>query len=311
MRNYIDNLFFKLIEEIKNKNIYDIYIHMVNKFKKIPFVTQKSMENYFNKFDYWGKMNIDNDNFQIFYLKSLVFKENLEDYVWLYNRLSDYKSKYILFSILNNFYNFDFINLKNCMENIYKQYFDLDLMPKCEDEVFVDVGTFTGDTVIDYLNSYGEDSYNKIYCYEISDDNIKKIEKNLASYSNIIVKQKAIADKNSTLYFDQNIEPSANKISANGNIAIEADSLDNDVLDKITLVKMDIEGGERLAIEGMKNHIKNDSPKLLIAVYHNNTDLFEIPKLIEKYNDNYDFHLRYYGGCIYPTEICLICLPKK
>ena len=74
---------------------------------------------------------------------------------------------------------------------------------------------------------------------------------------------------------------------------------------------MDIEGGERLAIEGMKNHIKNGSPKLLIAVYHNNTDLFEIPKLIEKYNDNYDFHLRYYGGCIYPTEICLICLPKK
>ena len=68
MKNYIDNLFFKLIEEIKNKNIYDIYIHMVNKFKKIPFVTQKSMENYFNKFDYWGKMNIDNDNFQICYL---------------------------------------------------------------------------------------------------------------------------------------------------------------------------------------------------------------------------------------------------
>ncbi len=311
MKNFIDNLFFNLIEEIKNKNIYDIYNHMVNQFKKIPFATQKSMENYFNKFNYWGKMNINEENFEIFYLKSLIFKENIDDYIWLYNRLSDYKSKYILYSILNNFYNFDFVNLKNCMEHIYKQYFDLDLMPKCEDESFVDVGTFTGDTVIDYIKSYGKDSFDKIYCYEISPENIKQIEKNLSSYENIIIKQKAVADKNSTLHFDLNSEPSANKISENGGIAVDAVSLDNDIYDKITMVKMDIEGAEMMALEGMKKHIKDDNPKLLIAVYHNNTDLFQIPRMIEKINSNYEFHLRYYGGCIYPTEICLICLPKK
>lgn len=311
MNNFIDNLFFNLIEEIKNKNIYDIYNHMVNQFKKIPFVTQKSMENYFNKFNYWGKMNINEDDFEIFYLKSVVFKENTEDYIWLYNRLSDYKSKYILYSILNNFYNFNFVDLKNCMENIYKQYFDLDLMSKCKNEIFVDVGTFTGDTVIDYIKSYSKDSFDKIYCYEISSENIKQIEKNLSAYENIIIRQKAVADKNSTLYFDLNSEPSANKISEKGDIAVDAVSLDSDIDDKITMVKMDIEGAEMRALEGMKRHIKYDTPKLLIAVYHNNTDLFQIPKMIEKYNKNYEFHLRYYGGCIYPTEICLVCLPKK
>ena len=73
---------------------------------------------------------------------------------------------------------------------------------------------------------------------------------------------------------------------------------------------MDIEGSEEKALLGSINHIKNDYPKLLISVYHDNDHLWKIPKLISEINDSYDFYLRCYGNNIYPTEIVLFAIPK-
>ena len=92
------------------------------------------------------------------------------DFVWLYENLADYKSKYILYAILNNYYNFDFISLGKVTNDIYKHYFDLDILKLQQDEVFVDMGAYIGDTILDFINSYGTDSYKKIYCYEITKD---------------------------------------------------------------------------------------------------------------------------------------------
>ena len=311
MGNYIDRLFFSLIDEIKGKDKDGIYFNMFLKFKMLPIATQLSIQQFFNQFQYWWKIEIEYDNYEMLRRKAKVFDEHIDELEELYKNLKDYKSKYILFSILNNFYNFDFEHLKNSIENIYKHYFDLDLMPRLKDQVFVDVGAFIGDSVLDYIDSYGEHSYKKMYCYEISEINIEKMEKNLKDYPNISIIKKAVTDKKGKLCFDENIESSANKITENGRIIVNGVSLDDEILESIDIVKMDIEGGEYKAIEGMKEHIKKDSPILLISVYHNNTDLFEIPKLILKYNNNYDLHLRYYGGPIFATEIVLIAIPKN
>ena len=39
-----------------------------------------------------------------------------------------------------------------------------------ENEIIVDLGAYTGDTIIDYLNTYTD--YKKIYCYEIKDERL-------------------------------------------------------------------------------------------------------------------------------------------
>lgn len=311
MNNYIDKLFFSLINEIKSKNANEIYFNMLTKFKMIPFTTQLSIQQFLNQFNYWGKIEIERDNYEMLWLKAKVFCEHIDEFVWLYKKLNDYKSKYILFSILNNFYNFDFENLKNSIECIFKHYFDLDLIGRLKDSVFVDVGAFVGDSTIDFVDSFQKDSYNKIYCYEISDKNIERMKENLKGYSNISIIKKAVSDKNGKLYFDENVESSANQISKAGAIAVDGVSLDENIGERIDIVKMDIEGGERKALIGMKEHIKVDTPILLISVYHNNTDLFEIPKLILSYNEDYDLYIRYYGGCIFATEIVLIAIPKN
>lgn len=308
--NYIDKNFYNVIDEIKSKDVYDIYFHILEKFKNISENTQRSMERFFAKYDYWGELKIDDGNFKVFINKANVFKKYADDYVKLYESLKDYKSKYVLFAILNDFYNFDFVNLKNATEYCFKHYFDLNLIPKLKENVFVDVGAYVGDTVLDYVESYGKESFQKIYCYEICQENIDKMKINLKNFDNIEIKRKAVSDKKGKLKFDLDNDISSNHISLDGKIEVEGIALDEDIKEKISMVKMDIEGSEMKALAGMKEHIKNDTPILLISVYHNNTDLVEIPKYIRSLNGNYDYYLRYYGGCVYATEIVLFALPK-
>ena len=49
-------------------------------------------------------------------------------------------------------------------------YFDLDLVQCTKNEVFVDLGAYTGDTLASYLRCYGGDCYRRIYCYEMAPD---------------------------------------------------------------------------------------------------------------------------------------------
>jgi hypothetical protein len=71
----------------------------------------------------------------------------------------------------------------------------------------------------------------------------------------------------------------------------------DDVLgsEKVTYIKMDIEGAEINALIGAKNIICRDKPKLAISVYHKRSDIWEIPMLLLKYNPEYKFFLRVYS----------------
>lgn len=310
--NYIDEQFYKLIYTLQKTDLYDMYVHMVKGFKGIPLETQQSVQSFFKQFPYWGNLEIENENFETFFQKAKVFKNNLDDYICLYEHLCDYRSKHLLYAILNNYYNFDFINLGFASNFMFKQYFDLDLVPKCEEEVFVDIGAYTGDSVQNFIASYGEKSYKKIYCYDITEEIFTEMQKNLQKYPNIEYKNKAVTEFNGEIGISRNnFSSSANLTTESSKDLIEAVTLDNDINEKITMIKMDIEGGEVSAIKGAKNHIQTDRPKMFLSVYHNNTHLFEIPKLVYSICKDYKLYLRYYGGCIYPTEIVLICLPYE
>ncbi|MEK6557619.1 MAG: FkbM family methyltransferase [Candidatus Margulisiibacteriota bacterium] len=62
--------------------------------------------------------------------------------------------------------------------------------------------------------------------------------------------------------------------------------------DVIGLIKMDIEGGEHDAIQGAKLTILKEKPILLISIYHNARDFFEIKSEIEKIRSDYCFLIR-------------------
>lgn len=310
--NYIERTFYALASEISKKDEDAIYYHMLAKFNCVHPQTKESIERFFSQYPYWGKLDLKNENYEFIKLRAKVLKNNLLDYIWLFEQLKDNRSKKVLYAIINNYYNLDFKNLKECTETNFRHYFDLDLMPKMEGEVFVDVGSYVGDTVLEFVNAYGREGYKKIYCYDITPTYMDITKGYLEGLSDIIFRNKAVLDKSGNTYLEQNKNSaSANKTSPIGTEKIEATSLDEDIEESISIIKMDIEGDEQKAIKGAKEHISRDNPKMLISVYHSNEDLFEIPKLIYKINKKYDFYLRYYGGCIFPTETVLICLPKN
>lgn len=308
--NIIDKNFNDFVLKIKNMNLEEIFLNIKNNFNKVHPDTQKSIQKFLNDFNYWGTLDIEKNDYNEIYEKAKSFYEHIDDYIWLYNNLKDYTSKKILFAILNNWYQYDFSTLKECMNYNYKHYFDLDVIPNCDNQVFVDVGAYIGDTTLDYIKIYN--NYKKIYCYEITNYTMAILKNNLGEYKNIVYKNKAVSCENSIMYLKNSlVNSSANQVDNNGEIEIETVSLDNDILEKIDMIKMDIEGSEYNALIGAKNHIINDNPILLISVYHNNEDLWKLPKLIYEYNNNYNFYLRYYGNNIFPTEIVLFAIPKK
>ncbi len=308
--NIIDKKFNNLSKEIKNKSLEEIYDEIRNYYLNISSEIQNSLENFLNNFGYWGTLKKEEGIYEELYNRAASLKNHIDDYIWLYNKLEDYRSKNILFAILNNWYKFDFTSLNTVREENYDHYFDLDIIKCDENEVFVDVGAYTGDTILDYFKNYGVNNYKNIYCYEITDNTFDILKNNLKGFSNINFIKKAISDKKETLYLNEShIDASANNvIEEETNNKIETTTIDDSIKEKITLLKMDIEGYEQKALLGAEQHIKNEHPKLLISVYHNHEDLWKIPMMIKNMDDNYKLYLRYYGNNVFPTEIVLMAI---
>lgn len=306
--NQIDLKFALLMNEIRSLSEQELYHQIRLSFEQIPDATRNNMMNFFNQFLYWGSMDIEHNNFEEIELKVHELKEHVDDFEELYINLEDYRSKKLLYAILNNWVHYDFNTLNEVIEKCYDDYFDLDLIPTCNEEVFVDLGAYTGDSTISFLRNYG-DSYKKIYAYEITPETYQILVSNLKDYPNVVCYLKGVGDTRSSLsVVNSSADASANTVFVSDNGTIPMVTLDEDIGEKLTMIKADIEGFEQEALLGAINHIKNDHPKLLISVYHKNEDLWKIPKMIKEIDPTYKFYLRYHGGNVYPTEITLIAL---
>ena len=60
----------------------------------------------------------------------------------------------------------------------------------------------------------------------------------------------------------------------------------------ISYIKMDVEGAEAQAIDGGAATIKKDKPKLFVAAYHYDVDLFRLPLLLWDLVPEYKIYLR-------------------
>ena len=306
--NQIDLKFALLMNEIRSLSEQELYHQIRLSFEQIPDATRNNMMNFFNQFLYWGSMDIEHNNFEEIELKVHELKEHVDDFEELYINLEDYRSKKLLYAILNNWVHYDFNTLSEVIEKCYDDYFDLDLIPTCNEEVFVDLGAYTGDSTISFLRNYG-DSYKKIYAYEITPETYQILVSNLKDYPNVVCYLKGVGDTRSSLsVVNSSADASANTVFVSDNGTIPMVTLDEDIGEKLTMIKADIEGFEQEALLGAINHIKNDHPKLLISVYHKNEDLWKIPKMIKEIDPTYKIYLRYHGGNVYPTEITLIAL---
>jgi FkbM family methyltransferase len=215
---------------------------------------------------------------------------NYSHYELLYEKLSDEVSKTILLDLLNFRKNRDISYLSAYHVDFEGQYFE-DFLSLSDNEVFVDVGSFDGNTSIQFIKHCP--GYKSVYIFEPSATNLIKTKKNLREYQNIHFKPLGLSDLKALLQFDAEAG-SASAISVNGKDTIEVDRLDDVLKERVTFIKMDIEGAEAQAIKGMSMHILNDHPKLAISVYHKPDDIWKIPNQILAIRNDYNIYIRHY-----------------
>lgn len=235
-------------------------------------------------------------------------KNNLCHYQWVYSMLSDEHSKQVFLNIMRYkvYPNMNFI--KEACDKDHDQYFDPKIVHCYKNEVFVDCGGFIGDTVESFIKNYKD--YKRIYTYEPSKENFEKCKQTVGKYENVSLRPFGVGKKEDTIFFKQN--GSASSFVANSNKQndeVKITSLDIDISEPVSFIKMDVEGFEVDAIIGSKGHIKDDHPKLAICVYHLISDIWEIPKLIYAVNPQYKFYIRHYRED-QDWETVLYAIPK-
>lgn len=172
------------------------------------------------------------------------------------------------------------------------QYFDLQQLNIGNDEVFVDCGAFdmfNTDQIIDKCQ--------KVYAFEPDKDNylfcINKY-KDYVDKRKVVIYPYATLDKRTKLNFSAGQKGSSMLSESEGNTVVECVTLDETVNDRVTFIKMDVEGAEYASLLGGEKLIKKFHPKLAVCVYHLEEDIVKIPELILSLDSSYKLYLRHY-----------------
>jgi len=217
------------------------------------------------------------------------FHINSNEYENLSNKLSDEVSKKTLKDVLAFRLTANPEYMNEYTVRLNEQYMEEFMM--YSNETMIDVGGFDGDTADIFTKKYSD--YKKICLFEPSEKNIIKAKQRLSQIPRIEYYNIGLSDSKKVVYFDGSMG-SSSKINENGIDKINLEKLDDILDEEITFIKMDIEGHELDALRGCINHIKNNHPKLAIAVYHNIQDFWKIPNYILSIREDYEIYLRHY-----------------
>lgn len=188
------------------------------------------------------------------------------------------------------------------------EYFSLDCMKqRVDNELFIDCGAFSGDTIANYLQNR-KYKFGKIIAFEPDcsnynkcNDFIKTLENEcLVENGKILLYPHAVGEKENIVkmahYGTGNNDGIGSKISSEGNYEVNTVSIDKFINDKVDFIKSDIEGYDYNMLLGAENTIRKNKPLLSICVYHNTVDLFQIPLILKQFVPDYKFVLRHYGA---------------
>lgn len=167
---------------------------------------------------------------------------------------------------------------------------------------YLDIGTFHGDSIIS-LNSYG---FSGIHGFDISRISLNRALTNLKlagiQSKNIKLNCAFVGAKSSVKLNiidsgQSDLKPTLfdNSEEKEGRYTVETISIDDyfkNSLKPVRLIKADVEGALLEVIKGGEKTIVKNRPILLLAVYHNPTEFFEVKNLLQGWNLDYHFILK-------------------
>jgi len=183
-----------------------------------------------------------------------------------------------------------------------------------KNDVVLDCGGCYGDTALDFSWQVGEEG--KVYTFEFVSSNLAIMNKNLALNPSlekcIEIVQKPLWGDSDTLAFIEENGP-ASRISFDANsiqnpsktiqtISID-DFISREKLDRVNLIKMDIEGAEFDVLKGAEQTIRKFKPNLALSIYHIPKHFYQLAQYIDGLDLGYRFYIGHFT--IYEGETVL------
>ncbi len=247
---------------------------------------------------------LDSMNIKWRLLDEFILKVHSSDVMKCYDLLDDSQSKKIYAELLRCRIRGQYPD-ESVVEK--EQYFSFGCFGEIDvNEVFVDCGSYVGDTIERYIWKK-DGAFKKIIAFEPDAGNMEamkhrltrlKREWNIAD-NRICVYPYGISDVSSVSYLE--------RYDANngfGSKVLEKEtentqecrvvSLDEFLDGKITFLKADIESFEYKMLLGAQKTIRKYQPKIAVCIYHNAVDFYSIPLLLHEINPKYHFALRHY-----------------
>lgn len=174
--------------------------------------------------------------------------------------------------------------------------------------IFVDAGCFDCDTSIRF-SMWSKGNYQKILALEPDDANLKRAQNNalLHQIKNIEFLQAGLWNQTQTGCFGA-LGNDSSRVIENGGERIQLVALDDIVIkDRISFLKMDIEGAELKALEGAAEVIRRDKPLCALSAYHKPGDQIALMKYLKDLVPEYSFALRHYSNLAIETVLYAFC----
>jgi len=173
---------------------------------------------------------------------------------------------------------------------------DVTIEPGPGDHV-IDGGACFGDTAIDFARAVGRRG--RVYSFEVVARHLDVIRHNLdqnPDVENVQVHPVGLSDQSRDgQVAPQGLDPGFSVASESAVPLRRIDDLvDAGVMERVDMIKMDLEGHELQALRGAERSLQRFRPRLAISMYHQWEDYFQIPLYLNGLGLGYRFYLDNY-----------------
>lgn len=235
-------------------------------------------------------------------VQSIPFMDRIEELLNFYEDEESLKIIWAHFAMLFDLKNIPDVLKAVSMEKlcIPSQYFLENGKYLGKQDIMVDCGAYTGDTLEDLVYRVKYDAFLQYDCYEVFPLTYGELGKTVDKLPTGIQKKvrtycAGVGEKDTIGRAVADGSGYNSSIQGNGDTAIRIVRLD-DIYEKsnVSFLKMDIEGSEQAALRGGKNMIAGCRPMCAISVYHSIAAFWEVPRLLREYVPEYKMILRHH-----------------
>jgi FkbM family methyltransferase len=224
--------------------------------------------------------------------------ERLDDFIRLADRFQDEHSRATLYGNLLFRLSYERSHMLPSWASPIDEYFSLYASPSTFNlgsrEHYCDCGAFQGPIVSKFLAATGR-QYGSITAFEPDRSNFDVLTRiSPIALDNYRPVNKAVSNRTEELRFHETGTVSSH-VSDTGTVTVQTARLD-DELDKLTFLKMDVEGYEARTLEGAAGLIGRQRPRIAACVYHYAQDLLDVVAQLDKSAGDYHLRLRQHNA---------------